>query len=72
MYLENICAHLQTSWCTYMIYARYTYVTFVLCDSDVRLYVSVARQDVAIGAALGLLRWLCGGQHVSGGGCFLW
>lgn len=57
-----------------MIHARYVriYVTFVLCDLDVCLYVSVARQDVSIGAAFGLPHWLCGGQHVGGGGRLLW
>lgn len=46
-------------------------VTFVLCKSDVCLYVGVTRQDVSVGAALGLPRWLCRGQHVGGGGRLL-
>lgn len=37
-----------------------------------RLYVSVARQDVSVGAALGLPRWLGGGQHVGSCGRLLW
>lgn len=42
--------------------------TFGLCKSDVCLYVSVTRQDVAVGAALGLPRRLWRRrQHVGGG-----
>lgn len=40
--------------------------TFGLCKSDVCLYVSVTRQDVAVGAALGLARRLRR-QHVGSG-----
>lgn len=43
-------------------------VTFLASNSDVCLYVSVAREHVAVGAALGLLLWLTGGQHVGRGG----
>lgn len=45
---------------------------FVRCDSDVGLYVSITRQDVSIGAALGLPCWWGSGQHVGSGGCLLW
>lgn len=45
---------------------------FVCCDSDVCLYVSIARKDVSIGAALGLLQWRRSGQHVGGRGRLLW
>lgn len=46
-----------------------TGATFAASNSDVCLYVSVARQHVAVGAALWLPLWLTGGQHVGGGGC---
>lgn len=44
---------------------------FVRCDSDVCLYVSVAGQDVSIGAALGRLCWGGAGQHVGSCGLLL-
>lgn len=44
---------------------------FVRCDSDVCLYVGVARQDVSVGAALGLFCWWRRGQHVGGRGRLL-
>lgn len=46
-------------------------VTFVVFNSDVCLYISVAREHVAVGAALGLPLWLTGGQHVGSGGRLL-
>lgn len=45
-------------------------VTFVWCNSDVCLYISVSRQHVSIGAALGLGR-KSSGQHVCSGGRLL-
>lgn len=45
--------------------------TFVASNSDVCLYVGVAGQHVAVGAALGRPLWLTGGQHVGGGGRLL-
>lgn len=41
--------------------------TFVGRDSDVRLHIGVAWQDVSIGAALGFSRWKSCGQHVGSG-----
>ena len=55
-------------WDGYML----IYLTFVRCDSDVCLYVSVAGQDVSVRTALGLLCWQGSGQHVGGCGRLLW
>lgn len=46
-------------------------VTSVASNSDVCLYVCVAREHVSVGAALGRPLWLTGGQHVGSGGCLL-
>lgn len=40
--------------------------------SDVCLYISIAGQDVPIGAALGLLGQWGAGQHVGSCGDLLW
>lgn len=36
------------------------------------LYVSIARQDVSVGAALGFTRCLASGQHMGSCGCLFW